>query len=245
MGTTYLNGRTIAFGDIHGCVHALDAVLEKIHVLPEDTLVFLGDVIDFGHESAAVLDRLLDLQVRCRVVLIQGNHEQMMLEALKSDEALESWMMFGGYDTLTSYRFGAKISEVPAAHVALVESSLPYFETDSHIFVHASYDPGLPLKVQPEYLLRWALLEDPFPGPHTSGRRVVVGHTEQRNGDILDLGHVVCIDTYCRGYGWLTAMDVNSGELWQASRFGVMREGEPIEPLRKLKVQMEEPIAAV
>lgn len=235
-----MNGRVIALGDVHGCVHALDAVLERIRVQAEDTLVFLGDVIDFGHESAAVLDRMLKLQWQCRVVLIRGNHEQMFLEALKSEEAFESWMMFGGYDTLTSYRFGAKLSEVPAEHVAVIEASLPYFETESHIFVHANYDPELPLSEQPEYLLRWTLLEDPYPGPHDSGRKVVVGHTEQRNGEILDLGHVVCIDTYCRGYGWLTAMDVNSGTIWQASRFGAMREGEPVEPLRQLKGTMEE-----
>lgn len=234
-----MNGRTIAFGDVHGCVHALDAVLEEIQVQPQDQLVFLGDLIDFGHESAAVLDRVLELQQQCRVVVVQGNHEEMLLEAFRSEEALNSWMTFGGYDTLNSYRFGAKLSTIPDDHLELVKNARSYFETEEHIFLHANYDPELPLSQQPEYLLRWSLLEEPYPEPHISGHRVMVGHTEQRDGEILDLGHVVCIDTYCRGYGWLTAFDVATNQAWQASRFGMVREGDSVEPLQRLKLSMK------
>lgn len=234
-----MNGRTIAFGDVHGCIHALDAVLEEIEVQPQDQLVFLGDLIDYGHESAAVLDRVLELQQQCRVVVVQGNHEEMLLEAFRSEEALNSWMTFGGYDTLNSYRFGAKLSTIPDDHLELVKNSQSYFETEEHIFLHANYDPELPLSRQPEYLLRWSLLEEPYPEPHISGHRVMVGHTEQRDGEILDLGHVVCIDTYCRGYGWLTAFDVATDQVWQASRFGMVREGDPVEPLQRLKLSMK------
>lgn len=233
-----MNGRTIAFGDVHGCIHALDAVLDEIEVQPEDQLVFLGDLIDYGHESAAVLDRVLDLHQQCHVVVVQGNHEEMLLEALQSEEALNSWMTFGGYDTLNSYRFGAKLKDVPEDHLDLIKNARSYFETEDHIFVHANYDHELPLSRQPDYLLRWSLLEEPYPEPHVSGRRVVVGHTEQRDGEVLDLGHVVCIDTYCRGYGWLTALDVASDQIWQASRFGMVREGDSVEPLRHLKRRM-------
>ncbi len=233
-----MNGRTIAFGDVHGCIHALDAVLDEIEVQPEDQLVFLGDLIDYGHESAAVLDRVLELQQRCRVIVVQGNHEEMLLEALHSEQALNSWMTFGGYDTLNSYRFGATLKDVPNEHLKLIKSALPFFEIEDHIFVHANYDHELPLSQQPEYLLRWSLLEEPYPEPHVSGRRAVVGHTEQRDGEILDLGHVVCIDTYCRGYGWLTALEMSTNQVWQASRFGVIREGDPVEPLQRLKRNM-------
>lgn len=233
-----MNGRTIALGDVHGCIHALDAVLDEIEVQPEDQLVFLGDLIDYGHESAAVLDRVLELQQQCRVIVVQGNHEEMLLKALHNEDAMNSWLLFGGYDTLTSYRFGAKLRDIPNEHLELIKSSQPYFETQGHFFVHANYDSELPLLLQPEYLLRWSLLEEPYPKPHVSGRRAVVGHTEQRNGEILDLGHVVCIDTYCRGYGWLTALDVATEQLWQASRFGVIREGDPVEPLQRLKRNM-------
>jgi serine/threonine protein phosphatase 1 len=61
------------------------------------------------------------------------------------------------------------------------------------------------------------------PGPHESGKTVIVGHTSQKNGEILDLGHVKCIDTFCCGGGWLTALDVHTHEVWQADREGKMR----------------------
>jgi serine/threonine protein phosphatase 1 len=38
-----------------------------------------------------------------------------------------------------------------------------------------------------------------------------------------DFGHLVCIDTYCHGSGWLTALDVKTGEVWQADKDGTLR----------------------
>ena len=76
---------------------------------------------------------------------------------------------------------------------------------------------------QPVGMLRWESLRDMTPGPHDSGKTVIVGHTSQKGGEILDLGHLKCIDTYCYGGGWLTALDVKTGEVWQADRDGKMR----------------------
>jgi serine/threonine protein phosphatase 1 len=73
-------------------------------------------------------------------------------------------------------------------------------------------------------LLLWESLRDEIPGPHVSGKTVIVGHTSQKNGEILDLGHLKCLDTYCYGGGWLTAMEVYSGKIWQADREGNMRK---------------------
>jgi serine/threonine protein phosphatase 1 len=71
--------------------------------------------------------------------------------------------------------------------------------------------------------LRWKALRDAIPEPHSSGKTVIVGHTSQKSGEILDLGHVKCIDTYCYGGGWLTALDVQTAEVWQADREGNSR----------------------
>jgi serine/threonine protein phosphatase 1 len=76
---------------------------------------------------------------------------------------------------------------------------------------------------QPVVKLRWESIRDMTPGPHETGKIVIVGHTSQKNGEIFDLGHVKCIDTYCCGGGWLTALDVQTGEVWQADREGKMR----------------------
>jgi serine/threonine protein phosphatase 1 len=52
-----------------------------------------------------------------------------------------------------------------------------------------------------------------------------VGHTPQKTGEVLDIGHLVCIDTHCHGGEWLTALDVGSGHWWQANERGEVREG--------------------
>jgi len=72
-------------------------------------------------------------------------------------------------------------------------------------------------------VLRWESLKLRQPGPHCSGKTAIVGHTAQRDGEILDLGYLKCIDTCCYGEGWLTALDVDSGQVWQADKEGRMR----------------------
>ena len=54
-------GRIVAIGDIHGCVHALDAVLAAVDPQPDDTIVCLGDFIDQGRETKEVIDALIAL----------------------------------------------------------------------------------------------------------------------------------------------------------------------------------------
>ena len=76
---------------------------------------------------------------------------------------------------------------------------------------------------QPTEVLRWESLRDGIPGPHVSGKRAIVGHSSQKSGEILDVGHLVCIDTYCYGGGWLTALDVDTDEVWQVNRQGELR----------------------
>jgi serine/threonine protein phosphatase 1 len=216
--------RIIAIGDIHGCVHALDALLEIIAPSADDLFVVLGDFVDQGYESRLVIDALLALGDKSRLVCLKGNHEEMMLAARDNEPALRYWEMCGGVQTLNSYRFGSKLEEIPAEHMEFIASCRDYYETADHIFVHANFDPALPLARQQPHTLRWELLDPETAHRHITGKTAIVGHTEQKTGEILDLGPVKCIDTACWRCGWLTALDVTSNQLWQASRFGVLRE---------------------
>ncbi len=224
-------GRLIAIGDIHGCVHALDILLEAIAPAPADQLVFLGDLIDQGRDSAEVLDRLIDLKRRCQIFLIQGNHEEMLFAARTSEPALRYWENCGGVATLNSYRFRATLDAIPEHHWELLNECRRYYETDAFIFTHASYLPDVPMSLQPEHQLRWALFDPAELRPHISGKPVTVGHTEQHNSEILDLGFATCIDTACWRHGWLTALEVRTRQLWQASRWGLLRD--PDEPTQR------------
>jgi serine/threonine protein phosphatase 1 len=217
-----MNSRTIAIGDIHGCSAALDALIEAIQPRPKDRIVTLGDYINRGPDSKGVIERLIHLSHRCHFVPLLGNHDQRLLEACWGLHGM-SWIGMGGLSTLDSYGAGRNLDLIPDEHYQFLENCLDYYETDTHIFVHANYFPNLPMDEQPVLTLRWESIRDMTPGPHQTGKIVIVGHTSQKNGEILDLGHVRCIDTYCYGGGWLTALDVDSDEVWQADREGKMR----------------------
>jgi len=231
-------GRTFAMGDIHGCIHALEKVLQALAPQPDDTIICLGDVIDYGRDTAAVIDRLIILEGECRLTCLLGNHEEMLLESLTKESVRDSWLNCGGWETINSYRYGGQLSDIPADHIDFLRDCHRYAETRRHFFMHANYDPELPVNDQPPAVARWSLLEEPYPEPHCSGKTAVVGHTEQRNGEILDLGHVTCIDTYCRGYGWLTAYEVNTKQVIQASRWGMLRQGEDTDGLAKANAML-------
>lgn len=156
----------------------------------------------------------------------------MLLEA-RSGLHPTTWLGMWGAATLDSSGRARDLSLVPDAHFDSLRSCLDFHETEDHIFVHACYDPDLPMGEQPGELLRWEALRDGVPEPHVSGKTVVVGHTSQKEGEVLDLAHLMCIDTYCHGGGWLTALDVNSGEVWQADRGGVLRRSRRPGPVTK------------
>ena len=234
IGHSPLNqNRVIAVGDIHGCVHAFETLLEAIAPQPCDTLVILGDYIDKGRQSKEVIDRLISLQDECNLIHLIGNHEEVLLNTLDDNSSLNYWMQCGGVSTLNSYRFGGSLKDIPEEHLEFMRSGTNYFETERHLFAHACPDHHLPLSENSTYALRWQLLEPDEVQPHYSGKTAIVGHTEQISGDILDLGFIQCIDTACWRYGWLTALEVTTGEVWQAQRFGMLREqgDTPVGPI--------------
>ena len=213
--------RTIAIGDIHGCSKALEAIIEAINPTDRDLLVPLGDYIDRGPDSRGVIDLLIALTDRCRVVPLLGNHELMLLRALDDPVEKQFWLECGGAATLSSY---GDLQQIPDSHLDFLYRCRRYYQTAEHIFVHANYDPRLSLDEQPDYILFWEHLSRRAPGRHESGKTVIVGHTPQPTGEILDLEHVICIDTFCVGSGWLTALDVETATVWQADKLGKLRD---------------------
>lgn len=213
--------RTIAIGDIHGCSTALAALGQAIDPQRNDTIITLGDYVDRGIDSKGVLDQLIALADRCRLLPLLGNHDQMMLHARNGKDDFRFWLNCGGDSALDSYGSTSRLDLIPAAHFRFLERCISFFEIDTHFFVHANYKPDIPLDRQDDHTLRWLSLRDFVPSPHCSGKVAVVGHTPQP--DVLDLGHLICIDTGCCNGGWLTALDVTSGVKWQVDERGRYR----------------------
>jgi serine/threonine protein phosphatase 1 len=219
--------RTLAIGDIHGCSQALRALLDAVRPGPDDWLVTLGDYVDRGPDSYGVMEQLLALHRAGRLVALRGNHEEMMLRARDGGDDLTFWVACGGKEALASYSplgDAGKLVDVPDEHWHFIENvCVDWHETPTHIFVHANAYAQVPMDEQPGHMLRWEGIDEFRPEPHYSGKVLVCGHTQQRSGLPLNLGHAVCIDTWPYGAGWLTCLDVTTGRIWQANQAGRLR----------------------
>jgi len=214
--------RTLAIGDIHGCRVALETLVGLVNPAPGDVLVMLGDYVDRGPDTKGVIDFLFELQKDCRLVTLRGNHEIMMERALHSRSEAANWLSVGGHAVLDSYRASTP-HDIPKAHWEFIAACLPYYENETHFFVHANAYPDHALPDQPEFMLYWESFD--HPPPHQSGKVMVCGHTSQKCGLPLDVGHAVCIDTFAHGGGWLTCLDTASRTYWQANQKAEWREG--------------------
>lgn len=216
--------RHLAIGDIHGCFHALTTLVDYVPLADDDVIVALGDYVNRGPHSSAVLDWLIACEQSRRLVALRGNHEVMTLDARDNQERWQRWLENGGDATLASYSppdDRGRLSDIPDAHWDFLERTRGWFELPTHFFVHANAYPEIPLSEQPDHMLYWEKFDDP--PPHESGKIMVCGHTSQKSGLPLNIGHAVCIDTWAYGRGWLTCLDVASGRFWQANQQGDTR----------------------
>lgn len=172
---------TCVIGDIHGChdvlVHLLAVVADRA-----DTLVFLGDYVDRGPDSKAVVETVLTLlKTRANVITLMGNHDFLFLQYLTGgDRSL--FLQVGGRETLASYALepAADADEiarrVPPEHRAFF-AGLPLLWEDRHaIYVHAGLEPGAHLSQQTQQWCLWAR-EQFLASTHDFGKPVVFGHT--------------------------------------------------------------------
>lgn len=214
--------RVYAVGDIHGCAHLLDDLLAQID---EDcrrdcparkAIVFLGDYVDRGPDSAGVIDRLRTLRSSWKgdLAFVMGNHEEVLIRMLDGEtELLDDWLRFGGRECLSSY--GADPDELAAAPAgerlerlqALLPQSHQRFLRDlidtvrvgDYLFVHAGVRPGVDLRQQAQSDLRW--IRAPFLDDEDSDHGVMVVHGHTIAPEVEWRGNRIGIDTgaYCSG----------------------------------------------
>jgi serine/threonine protein phosphatase 1 len=217
--------RIYAVGDVHGCVYRLEALLADIrahataHPAARMTLLFLGDYVDRGPDSALVLETLLGppLLPGAETVLLKGNHEAMMLEACApgaSPARLRFWMENGGLATLESYDTDPSVADwlghVTPAHLALLRRCVLSHAAGDYLFVHAGIRPDLPLDAQDPHDLLW--IREPFlshRGP--LGAIVVHGHTPVQKPEVRR--HRIGIDTGACFGGALTCLVLEEDRL--------------------------------
>ncbi|WP_353460960.1 metallophosphoesterase family protein [Sphingomonas faeni] len=240
--------RVYAVGDIHGCVELLDELIALIDAddaqrgPAETTLIFLGDIVDRGPASAAVIDRLIDLsKTRGTVRFLLGNHEEIFLGALDGEpKALRLFCRIGGRETILSYGMDAteyerldyeelvhRLAElVPQEHRAFISAFEDMIVIGDYAFVHAGVRPDAPLDGQRSSDLRW--IRDPFLEHRNKLEKTIVhGHT--MTDEVEHRNHRIGVDTGAYASGKLTALGLEGGDVWHLQTNGSDRSNPALE----------------
>jgi serine/threonine protein phosphatase 1 len=219
--------RVYAVGDVHGRVDQLTALLKLIQDDSETgarpsqiDVILLGDYIDRGRDSAAVLDLIGSLNLGdIELTLLRGNHEQVLIDLVyrPRQPQLEQWLSYGGLETLASYGLASQLlySNDIDAILAAMEQALPQSHLDlldrlplthqigDYFFAHAGVRPGKPLEAQDERDLLW--IREPFLSSKIDlGAVVVHGHSISRT--VENHPNRIGIDTGAYATGILTAV---------------------------------------
>jgi serine/threonine protein phosphatase 1 len=225
--------RIYAVGDIHGRVDLLRAMHQLIHEdayrrqAQRNVVVYLGDYIDRGDDSRAVIDLLLDEPLPSfESIHLKGNHEDSMLRFLDDPSIGPSWLFYGGAQTLMSYgvrpptpltrpdelaRAQRELRErLPMRHRRFLQALPLTHEEGDYLFVHAGLRPGLPLERQSAEDLLW--IRDQFLLSDAEfGKIVVHGHSITPRPDVRR--NRIGIDTGAFASGTLTCL-VLEGTDW-------------------------------
>lgn len=220
--------RLYAIGDIHGCADELGVMLteliDKESISSSDLVIFMGDYIDRGPASKAVIAQLLAFQERFpKSVFLKGNHEDMLLDFLGMGGHLgENYLLNGGEEFFESYAIdpvGAVeevASRLPAEHLIFFQSLELGVSLAEFLFVHAGISPFRELNNQQVRDLMW-IRRDFTTFEHQLGKTVVFGHTPYEDV-MVHLPYKIGIDTGLVYGNKLSAVELVHGGLLQVEK---------------------------
>jgi serine/threonine protein phosphatase 1 len=213
--------RVYAVGDLHGRIDLFEKLRDFVGLDQRQTpserplAVFLGDVIDRGPGSADIVQGLVSGDFPVPFVALRGNHEQMLLDSLTSEVALEGWLRNGGVTTLMSYGINlsdyallrdvrdAMAAGIPQAHLEYMATMPTAATSGDYFFCHAGVRPDVSLEEQSERDLLW--IRKPFlTSTRDFGKRVVHGHSPVASPEVLP--NRINIDTGAYATGLLTCL---------------------------------------
>ncbi|WP_174284552.1 metallophosphoesterase family protein [Sphingomonas bacterium] len=241
--------RIYAIGDIHGRLDLFEDIIERIRIEVLDSeaqptkIVILGDFVDRGPQSAQIIELLMCLRKERSLVVLKGNHEAIMVDALAGDyAALDLWLAHGGGATLRS--FGIEQGDIDGDHgpsflrtarmaigndVRRWLAQLPtWVRIGDYYLVHAGIMPGVALDQQTDEHRLW--IGDAFTTSDADHGAVIVhGHTIYEEG-VMILPNRIGVDTGAYRTGRLSAVGLGDG-IWTITADGnnVKRDARAID----------------
>ena len=230
--------RVYAIGDIHGRLDLLEKLVSSIRrdnaqrVPARVSLICIGDLIDRGPESAEIVRRCMAFSQRTdRFIVLKGNHEEMLVEALSGDFlALSLWLRSGGGAALSSWGVADELIEggpskelVRMARALISTKTLAWLrgrpllhQSGDYMFVHAGISPNVRMKRQTPEDLLWIREEFLMSDADHHGLVVVHGHSVGSE-DLVVKPNRIGIDTGAYRTDILSAAMLEADELWALS----------------------------
>lgn len=221
--------RVYAIGDVHGrddLLARLAALIEadSQSARGEVVTLLLGDYVDRGPNSAAVVERLASGRFPTPIRALRGNHEATLLRFLDDASVLEYWRGVGGLETLHAYgvdvampmrgreyqaAHDAFVAVLPSRHRQFLEATELSIVFGDYFFCHAGVRPDVPLSAQSENDLLWIRdgflsHEQPF------GKIIVHGHTPVANPEVM--ANRINIDTGAFATSTLSCLALEGAE---------------------------------
>lgn len=236
--------RVYAIGDVHGCADELATLLAMISEDHEArgpanlTVIFLGDLVNRGPDSARAVRLVRDLLASGTGRLIKGNHEEIFVSAARGHrQAVRTLLRNGGRATLTSFGIGeddidrgsyGDLSEIlkrdiPREDISLLDAGEDKIAIGDYLFVHAGIRPGVSINQQESSDLRW-IREEFVDSAEDHGAVIVHGHTICES--VERRANRIGIDTGAYRSGVLTAIGLERDQQW----FLATTPGRPADP---------------
>lgn len=225
-----LPARLFAIGDIHGCPNEVSLLLNYLRdneqLASDDLLIFMGDYIDRGPDSRAVIDILIEFRKRhANTVFLRGNHEDMLLDWLGYEgRSGASYLLNGGASFVASYGLSVfskpdEVQEVlPPEHLAFLLNLEGGVGVDSYLFVHAGINPLRTVDAQIDDDIFW--IRDEFIcNVHNCDKTVVFGHTPYQDV-MFHLPYKIGVDTGLVYGNMLSCIELMDGSIFQIDRNG-------------------------
>jgi hypothetical protein len=197
--------KTLVIGDIHGCYVELLELLDQAGLADDDRIIALGDIVDRGPDSSAVLDFF---RSHPNALSIMGSHERKHIRASLGE--IEPSIA----QTLTRQQFS---EQAYSEAVTFMKEFPMYVEIPEAILFHGLLEPGISLEEQRETVLVGSMSGEHHMKRHYncawyelySGEKpIIAGHHDYSKvgKPTVYRDRVFLIDTGCCFGGNLTAL---------------------------------------
>jgi len=229
--------RTWVIPDVHGCLLTLRTLIEElIELRKDDSLIFLGDVIDRGPDSKGVVDYIMQLGLDgIKTTMLKGNHEDYMAKVYREElaktgfrkmlglksESYRDWMLYGGEETMKSFNT-QDVKEIPLKYIEWIESLDFYLKWRNFLIVHAGFNFEIEDIFADTNSMMW-IREYKIDQNKLGTRKIIHGHVpvtldfihqsiNSNSFQFIDLDNGVYMNDK-PGYGNLLALELGTMEL--------------------------------